>query len=82
MTARDARRAARATRRANRTDGGRSAGLIVGGLLVLIGAAFLVREWLPAIDFDVFWPLALVALGIVVLVVGFSRDTGRGGTGT
>jgi len=79
-TAREARRAARAARRANRTDGSRSAGLIVGGLLILIGVAFLIREWLPALDFDVFWPLALVALGVAVLVVGLRRDTGRGGT--
>ena len=51
-----------------------------GRLLILIGAAFFVREWLPAFDFDFFWPLALVGLGVVVLVVGFTRDSGDGGT--
>jgi len=79
-TAREARRAARAERRANRADGSRSAGLIVGVLLIVIGAVFLVRAWLPAIDLDLLWPLALVALGVVVLVVGLGRSAGKGGT--
>ena len=41
---------------------------IVWALLVFVtgGFAFFVREWLPALDFDFFWPLALVGLGIVV----------------
>ena len=79
-TAREARRAARAERRANRADGSRSAGLIVGVLLIVIGAVFLVRAWLPAIDLGLLWPLALVALGVVVLVVGLGRSAGKGGT--
>ena len=49
-------------------------------LLILIGVAFLVREMVPAFDFDLVWPLALVALGVVVLVVGLGRDAGKGGT--
>ena len=77
--ARDARRKAR---RAAGGDGGNSAGIVIGALLILVGGAFFVREWLPAFDFDFFWPLALVGLGIVVLVVGFSRDSGSGGTGS
>ena len=76
-TARDARREAR---RASGGDGGNSAGIVIGALLILVGGAFFVREWLPAFDFDFFWPLALVGLGIVVLVIGFSRDSGGGGT--
>lgn len=79
---REARRAARAGRRASRGEQGNSAGIAIGALLILIGGAFFVREWLPAFDFDFFWPLALVGLGIVVLVVGFTRDSGTGGTKT
>ena len=82
VSAREERRAARAARRANRGDGSRSAGLVIGAILILVGVAFLVREWLPALDFDVFWPLALVALGVVVLVVGIRRDAGAGKGGT
>lgn len=79
---RAARREARAGRRASRGEQGNSAGIVIGALLILIGGAFFVREWLPAFDFDFFWPLALVGLGIVVLVVGFTRDSGTGGTKT
>ncbi len=77
---RAAREARRAERRAARGERGNSAGILVGALLILIGGAFFVREWLPAFDFGFFWPLALVGLGIVVLVIGFSRDSGGGGT--
>jgi phage shock protein PspC (stress-responsive transcriptional regulator) len=52
-------------------DTGRTA-LIVGGGLVLIGLWFLVREYLPDINWGLIWPLLLVAAGVVILV-GASR---------
>jgi phage shock protein C len=69
----EARRARREARRARRgsADHGRTGGLLVGGLLVLIGGWFLVREYVPAFNADWFWPLALVATGAVVLVLAF-----------
>jgi phage shock protein C len=60
---------ARAARRAERGHDGRSAATVVGILLILVGAWYLVREFLPSIDFDWFWPLVLVGLGILVLVL-------------
>jgi phage shock protein C len=60
---RDARRAARRARRGD----GRTASLLIGGFLVLLGVGFLVREYIPQINFDFFWPLVLVGLGVVVL---------------
>jgi phage shock protein PspC (stress-responsive transcriptional regulator) len=74
---RDARRAAR---RARRDDGGRTASLVIGGLLLLAGVGFLVRELIPQISFDLFWPFLLVILGVVVLASAFRGD-GRGGPG-
>jgi phage shock protein C len=53
--------------------------LILGGFLVLLGAFFLVREFLPQIDFDWFWPALLIVLGVVILVTALGRD--RGGPG-
>jgi phage shock protein C len=53
--------------------------LILGGFLVLLGAFFLVREFLPEIDFDWFWPALLIVLGVVILVSALGRD--RGGPG-
>lgn len=77
--ARAARRAARAARRASRRDTrDGSAGLIFGGLLVVIGAAFLVREFVPSFDFDVFWPLVLVGLGVVLLAGSLTRGSRTG----
>ncbi len=78
---RDARRAARAAHRASHPRDARTPSIVIGGLLVLLGIAFFVREYLPAIDFDFIWPLALVALGVVVLAGAFGRGGGAGGGG-
>ena len=72
---RSAERAARrADRRAGRDDSPRTAALVIGGLFVLIGIAFLAREVFPAITFDYFWPLVLVGIGVVVLATAFRGD--------
>ena len=52
-------------------DPGRTA-MLVGGGLVLIGLWFLVREYLPDINWGLIWPLLLVAAGVVILI-GASR---------
>ena len=68
-----ARRAARAER------GGVSGGVLLGGFLVLLGIFFLVREYLPNIDFDWFWPLILVGLGVALLASSLGRGPRSGG---
>jgi phage shock protein C len=57
-----------------------SPGMVLGAILILIGAYLLVREYLPDLDLDRFWPLILVALGVGLLVVamGGSRRAGPG----
>ncbi|HYI67761.1 MAG TPA: PspC domain-containing protein [Candidatus Limnocylindrales bacterium] len=47
--------------------------LLLGGALVLVGLWFLVREYLPDIDWGFVWPLALVAAGIAILVGAMRR---------
>lgn len=79
---REARRAARSARRAARREHSSTAGIAIGGLLIVVGGMFFLKELLPAFDLDVFWPLILVGLGIFVLVLGFRRDSGSGGTPT
>jgi phage shock protein C len=81
-SAADRRRAARAARRAARGERGSPVGLVFGAILIIVGGGFLLREWLPAFDFDFVWPLALVALGVVILVVGLGRGSDRGGSAT
>ena len=67
--ARVQRRAEREARRAaRRADGGKGA-VILGGILVVVGALFLVRQFLPDFDFDLLWPVALIVLGVALVVV-------------
>jgi len=61
--AREQRHAARAARRAERGGDGRTGSIVIGAILVLVGLAFLVRQYLPSFDFDYVWPFVLVALG-------------------
>jgi len=69
---------ARATRRAG---GGNSnsipAAAIFGGFLIVLGGFFLVRQFLPQIDFDWVWPLILVGLGVLLVVSAVRRPSDR-----
>ncbi len=79
--ARQARHAAREARRAaRRARGENPAAIVIGAILIIIGALFFVQQFLPNLDIDLFWPLLLVGLGILVLVIGFSRDSGTKGS--
>jgi phage shock protein C len=71
--AREARRQARAARRAGRGESGLPWSVLGGLVLVAIGGFFLARQFLPTIDFDWFWPLMLVGLGILLIVTAVSR---------
>jgi phage shock protein C len=72
----DAAPAMGATDAADRPKGrGTSAGLVVGVGLVLLGAWFLVREYLPPIDWSLIWPVVLIGVGVLVLVTSSRRRT-------
>ncbi len=60
----------RAERRRHRSGGG---GIVVGSLLILIGAWFLARDWIPWLRTAELWPILLVLLGIVLLVGAMGR---------
>lgn len=64
---RDARRAVHRARREGR-DPGRG-GLIIGVILIVLGGAFLIREFVPWFDWHVWWPIGLIALGGVFLLL-------------
>jgi len=71
---RAARRAERAARRAERRSDPFLA-IIVGLLLVALGAFFLLRRTFD-IDWAVVWPVALLALGVVVLLAAIRPRSG------
>lgn len=76
----DARAAHREARRAARRQRGNSAApAVIGVFLVLFGGFFLAREWLPALDWDWFWPTMLIALGVLLLVLALGRRDGDHG---
>lgn len=57
------------------SGGDNRAGIIVGIGLVLIGAWFLLREYLPDIDWSLLWPIILIAVGILILISVSRRRT-------
>jgi phage shock protein PspC (stress-responsive transcriptional regulator) len=64
-TERDARRAAR---RARREAGDTRGGLIAGLALIVIGGIFLLRQIGVWFDWDLWWPVALIGLGALLMV--------------
>lgn len=74
--AREARQAARHATGADRFSARGAA--IIGGFLIILGGYFLAREFLPQIDFDWFWPLLLVAVGVVLVVTAMRRPSEPG----
>ena len=47
--------------------------MVLGLILVGLGAWFLIREYVPQIDADLLWPVGLVALGIVLVIASLRR---------
>ena len=55
----------------------RGGGLILGLILILIGAYFLAREYLPEVDLDVTWPVVVVAVGVVLVLLALVPSRSR-----
>ena len=47
--------------------------LLIGGGLIVVGLWFLAREYLPAIRWNLVWPVLLVAIGVVILLATVRR---------
>jgi phage shock protein C len=77
-TAREARDARRAARREARRDGEGRGLLVLGAILVLVGAWFLARDFLPFFDDRLVAPVVLIGIGVLFLAASMRRD--RGGT--
>lgn len=53
-------------------------GLIAGLILILIGAFFLIQQFVPSIDLGLWWPVAAIALGVLMVVLAVMPSR-RGG---
>jgi len=73
----DARAARRAARRAGRAEGDGRGVVIFGAILIVVGAWFLIRKYVPALDGDLLGPLVLIVIGALLLGGALSRG-GRG----
>jgi hypothetical protein len=51
-------------------------GVLVGLFIVILGLAFLYRQFMPSIG-DILWPLILVFIGIAVILGGLYRYSRR-----
>jgi len=51
------------------------AGIVIGLLLMGLGAWFLVREFVPAVNLDRLWPIGLVGLGVLLIMLTLRRPS-------
>lgn len=72
-SARSARHAERAARREARRGERGLGGAIWGLLLILFGVGLLAAQLLPGFDWDLAWPLAFVAIGMVLAIGSIRR---------
>ena len=49
--------------------------VVLGAILILIGAWFLADRFLPWLDWDLVWPVGLVVIGILVLATALRRSS-------
>jgi phage shock protein C len=55
-----------------RHDG--SGALIFGVILIVAGGFFFARQFIPALNVALFWPLIAIAGGILLIIFAFGRD--------
>jgi phage shock protein C len=57
-------------RRRRRDPADRGPGALVAGiLLILLGGFFLVRQLMPSIDLGLWWPVAAIAFGVLLVIL-------------
>lgn len=50
-----------------------SGALVVGGILVVVGAWALVAQYMPDIPWSRIWPIGLLVAGLVLVIASFNR---------
>lgn len=49
--------------------------VLLGAILIVIGAWFLAAEFLPWLNWDLVWPIGLVVIGVLVLATALRRSS-------
>jgi phage shock protein C len=74
ISEREARRQRRQETRSERGSGSDLGGaLVIGLILIAIGAYFLLRDFLPQVAWGQLWPVALIVVGALLLLGAFRR---------
>jgi phage shock protein PspC (stress-responsive transcriptional regulator) len=50
--------------------------VIIGGILVLVGLSAFIQQFIQ-VDWDLLWPIGLMAIGIAVIALAFQRQPNR-----
>ncbi len=53
-------------------------GLFLGLILIVIGVIFLIREFLPFLDITLWWPIAAIGLGVVLVLFSITPSRRSG----
>ena len=53
-------------------------GFVIGAVLIVIGGLFLVRQFVPAFDFGLWWPVAAIGLGVVLIIAAITPSRRSG----
>jgi len=48
--------------------------IVIGLILIIAGAYFLARQYIPAFNWGLIWPLLIVAGGLLLIVFAFGRN--------
>jgi phage shock protein PspC (stress-responsive transcriptional regulator) len=62
---------------ARSSESGRNAAVVLGLILIVVGAFYLVQRLVPALDLGAIWPVVLLVVGLV-LVIASLRPRGSG----
>jgi phage shock protein C len=47
--------------------------IVIGLILIIAGAYFLARQFIPAFNWGLIWPLLIVAGGLLLIIIAFGR---------
>ena len=61
-------------RHGHRRDGGGA--LVVGLILIIVGGFFLLRQFMPDLNVNLFWPVIIIIGGVLLILAAFSRPRG------